>query len=865
MIPLPFALGAFGVTSPMTLLALAAVPLFFLFARGARAAALARSLATIAVVLALAGLYLERSRPEAGTCIVAAIDESASVRHAAADRARDFLGHVVPVLRRGDLLGSVAFAARAHVVAHPNAGRTALDDLVPGPASDLTGLETGDTDLAAALAAAAPLCPEGKQAALLLFTDGNETTGSALAEAALIEPRVPIYPVVPAAQALPAATIRRVLAPALAPEHTILPLEAVIESRAPQPIPAALKLTVNGEPLAALPLDVAPGLSVVGLPYRLRSAGQYLLETELLLDRDDPQPTSPVRTSITVTRPLRVLLVSERHAPVVASALGERGMQVEIVAPPGFAARVPHLASYHVVVLDDVARAGFSDAVLTALRDYVAGGGALIATGGEHLFGDAGFSATPLERILPVELRSQLPEPQEREPIALYLVIDRSNSMGYSSTQPMLSNGEKMEYAKRAALAVLEQLGPRDLVAAIAFDSLPYEIGQLRPAGTSRAELAQRIQQIQYGGGTDFKEALDIARRNLIESGARVRHVILLTDGDTNRGAEDHAQLITALARAEITVTTIRIGSDTINLDLLTAISSATGGEFHHVENVRALPQLMIRDTQRLLDASPERGAAPTRIGDGGSILAGLTEAELPPVTRFALTHPKHGAEMRLYAERGDRHDPLLATWQYELGRVAAIPIDFQAGAAEWPAWSGFGKLWSQLVLWAAPRGLAGDRHLEVERRREGTIVRLDTMVDGDGPFVLRLGGTGDVLLRPAGRRTFTATLPSLRTGVHPAILVAPSPEGPVEERIELTVPARSVSGREARATTPNRVFLAQLAASTGGVVDPEPAEIFAARPGVRHEHTPLAAYLVPLALALVLLDVALRRRAGGL
>ena len=865
MIPLPFDLGALGVTAPATLLALAAVPLFALFARGARAAAVLRSVAAVAVVLALAGLFVERPRPEAGTCVVAAIDESASVRGAAAARAREFLGQVVPALRREDLLGSVVFAARAHVVTHPGAGATAVDDLVPGAASDLTGLETGDTDIAAALAAAAPLCPEGKQAALLLFSDGNETTGSALAEAALIEPRVPIYPVVPAEQALPAATIRRVLAPALAPEHTILPLEAVIESRAPEALPAALKLTVNGEALAALPLDVAPGLSVVGLPYRLRSAGQYLLETELLLDRDQAQPTAPMRTSITVTRPLRVLLVSERASPVVASALGERGMQVEVVPPPAFAARVPHLGSYHVVVLDDVARAAFSDAELSALHDWVAAGGALVATGGEHLFGDAGFSGTPFERILPVELRSQTPEPQEREPIALYLVIDRSNSMGYSSTQPMLSNGEKMEYAKRAALAVLEQLGPRDLVGALAFDSLPKEIGPLRPAGTSRAELAQRIQQIQYGGGTDFKDALDIARRNLIESGARVRHIILLTDGDTNRGAEDHVQLISALARAEITVTTIRIGSDTINLDLLNTISSATGGEFHHVENVHALPQLMIRDTQRLLDASPERGVLPTRIGDGGGILAGLSEAELPPVTRFALTQPKHGAEMRLYAERGDRHDPLLATWQYELGRVAAVPIDFQAGAAEWPAWSGFGKLWSQLVLWAAPRGLAGDRHLEVERRREGTIVRLETMVDGDGPFVLRLGGSGDVLLRPTGRRTFTATLPGLRSGVHPAILVAPSPDGPTEERIELTVPARSVSGREARATAPNRAFLAQLAALTGGKVDPDAAAIFAARPGVRHEHMPLAAYLVPLALLLIVLDIALRRRAGGL
>ncbi len=111
-------------------------------------------------------------------------------------------------------------------------------------------------------------------------------------------------------------------------------------------------------------------------------------------------------------------------------------------------------------------------------------------------------------------------------------------------------------------------------------------------------------------------EALDIARRHLVESGRPVRHVILLTDGDSNRAAEDHSVVIAALARAQITVTTIRIGADTVNLDLLDAISRATGGEFHHVENVQTLPQLMIRDAQRLMSRAPDRDDRTARIGE---------------------------------------------------------------------------------------------------------------------------------------------------------------------------------------------------------------------------------------------------------
>src|SRR5439155_566741 len=273
------------------------------------------------------------------------------------------------------------------------------------------------------------------------------------------------------------------------------------------------------------------------------------------------------------------------------------------------------------VVLEDVARAGIPERALDALARWVAGGGALIATGGAHLFGDGGFAGTALERVLPVELRSERPEPKEREPIALYLLIDRSNSMGYASG-PNLPYGAKMEYAKRAALAVVEQLGPRDLVGAIAFDSEPYELSPLLPLAEGHAALTATIRQLQAGGG---------------------------------------------------------------------------------------------------------------------AALAGIAEDELPKVSRWAITRPKPGAEVRLWVEAGERQDPLLATWQYELGRTAALPIDFQAGGAAWPTWRGFAKLWSQLTMWAAPHGLAADRHLEARRLREGTWLRLEAIAGGAGPFHLRV------------------------------------------------------------------------------------------------------------------------------
>src|SRR5205814_66552 len=182
-----------------------------------------------------------------------------------------------------------------------------------------------------------------------------------------------------------------------------------------------------------------------------------------------------------------------------------------------------------------------------------------------------------------------------------------------------------------------------------------------------------------------------------------------------------------------------------------------------------------------------------------------------------------------------ERRDPLLVTWQYELGRVAALPLDFQAGAAAWPMWHGFAKLWSQLAMWAARPGLASDHHLEARRVGGGTLVHLETTTDAPGPFVLRGLGADEVALRPTPRRRFEGFAPPLDAGVHPATLVGADRE----DAVELAVPARSPSGRESRALGPNRALLERLATLTGGRVDPEPSVVLTARAGIRRRSVP--------------------------
>src|SRR5262249_26467477 len=250
------------------------------------------------------------------------------------------------------------------------------------------------------------------------------------------------------------------------------------------------------------------------------------------------------------------------------------------------------------------------------------------------------------------------------------------------------------------------------------------------------------------------------------------RHMILMSDGDTNGGAEDHADVITDLARDDVTVTTIRIGSDAENLGLLERISRATGGGVHHVEDVGALPQLMISGTQHVMDeaANPHEGGA--RLAGPRPIPARVEGGGPPHRSAWARAGAPPGPAARPSADPGPRRAPLLATWQYGLGRVAVLPMDFQSGAAAWPTWRGFAKLWSQLVLWAAPAGLASEPWLEARPVDSGTLITVETRSD-EPPSLLRLGDGSEAALRPIGPGRFPTLVAPLAAGVPPVPLAS--------------------------------------------------------------------------------------------
>lgn len=816
------------------------------------------------LALVAAGLSITASFPADEMTVIAAVDLSESMSSpstvSSIRRALDQLAHAVTP---ADRLGIVAFGRRAEVWRPP---RKPSADTGPAPS-----LPADATDIRGALLLASALIPEGTTGRIVLLSDGHQNRNDARAVIAELRSRgipVDVWPPAPVRDGLQGAALERMIAEPVVNTERPFAVRLVVRNFGPARA-AVVRLLLDGKEIDAAPAQLAAGLNAFDLSHVFAAPGTHVLRSVVEVP-GDPEPADNWReTLIAAVSPMRVLLAAKGRWSPLQPVLERAGAVVRFTGYGGLSAFQPDLARFHAVILEDPAAADLPRAMAQALTRYVEAGGALILTGGAATFGDPGFRSSPLERLSPVSFEPTRPRPARREPLALFLLVDRSNSMGYNSRHPAVRDGEKLRYAKEAALAVVRQLKDHDLVGVIAFDSHAWEISALRPLRESRSELERLIPKLVENGGTDFFEALEDARRQLLAARVGRKHIILLTDGDTNRAAADHYPLIERLARDEISVTTIRIGTNDVNLQLLQDISQRTGGQFHHVVDVTLLPELMQRDTTRAMGVrrSGEREFLPA-VARPAALLKGIAESQIPPLRDYAYTRPRPGAEVVLEVLRGGRHDPILAVWPFGLGRVVAFTAALTSDAAPWLAWEQFGRLWAQTVHWAAGHAAPAEYALYLQREDRGSrlVVRsFDPLAEPEGlsaRIVLPDGQAVDVPLHGEGPRTFAGEAPPLPDGRVEVVLVARSAAGRVtQQTVTLHVPQEHPprTTAELRRPAPNTALLHEIAERTGGEMISN-RWVLPPRKGARREQrAPLDAILLPLVMLLFTGEIAFR------
>ncbi len=813
----------------------------------------------IVLVLMLAGLRIPVRAAARQMAIVIAADQSLSIAPDQAAWIQHWISEIRSHISTLDRVAVIGFGRDATLLAPLQDSRM--------PVLNATSVDPTATDLAGALTTALGIFPDTEEKRLVLLTDGNETAGQILDELpAMTQAGVRIFTAAPPPSAIARVAITSFQAPEVVRADTSFALHLDVQNEARVPVSAQIRLSSDTTALGIQQVSLAPGLNRFVLPYRVSHSGAYLMKARISVPAPFVAANPSAETALSVTAPPRVLLVSPNPPNSLVEALRKRNYDVRTAPPRGLPTQAGDYLAYQAVIIANVPSEALDEGAQAALNRYVADfGGGLIVTG--DTLRDSRFHGTTLEKILPVTFQPQ-PPPPSREPIAVYLLIDRSNSMSYNSRYPAVRDGERIRYAKEAAIALLNQLDDTDYAGVIAFDSEPYILGHLRSLAEQREELIERVERLEPGGGTDFKEALEIAEHEIDQSGIAVREVILLTDGDTNRQYHDHDQLMADYAKDGIPVSTIRIGPDLENLRLLQDFAHATGGVFYRVEDITKLPQLLVHLTHEAENFKWHQRSH-IDFGNRSTILSGITSHDLPPLDFFAMTQAKDGAEVPLIVHKGPRSAPLLATWQYQLGRSAIFSADPDSlGSLAWTRWDHYAQFWSQLVSWVAREGDSGLFSLRVINSNDGSLEfeaeKADPLpVNNLFCHITGPGLNEDVAMSQIGTSTYRAESAPLRRGKYRLSLIikAGDTERVLLRREIASKGAQALDAAELRLRAANEPLLRTIAADTGGQFDAPVSRIVQRSGAMITTYESVDQLLLPLAIITLLLAVFVDRR----
>ncbi len=828
-------------SSPAVLMGLLLLPLVAAAVRrrrGVRALTILRLCAICLLVLGAAGLEL-RSAASDLTVVVAA-DRSDSIGPEGARAIRAFLDDARSLAGPGRRLGLVAFGGDAVLEEVPNSSpRLALASL---PRRDRT-------NLAAAIRAAGEAIPVGATGRIVLLTDGQANTGELTPELARVRARgieIAVRPI--GAEQVPDVLVEEVAMPARVSVGERLPVAVLLRANVASEV--SVRVRANRALIHSQEMVLGPGRTVLDLEPVATQPGLLRVEATVEAAQDTEPGNNRAFALGMVEGPPHVLYIGVPPGPL-AGLLEAQGLVVRRLAPAELPASVAAYQGVAAVVLDDVPAYQLSPSQMTALRDHVrAVGGGLLAVGGSHSFGIGGYARTPLEEMLPLgmDVRHRMAMPS----MAVVIVLDASGSMGSYGGELA-----KVELAKETAQSVIDLLGESDLIGVLAFDQQPRWLWRVGPA-SARGAILEAVGRIRAGGGTNMHPALAAAHEALRQVEARVKHVIVLSDGQTDPG--DFRTLATGMAAQKVTVSTVAIGKDA-DLEIMRSVAAWGGGRAYFARDLYGIPNIVAAEALLASRAYVVEERFAPRATGSSEILTDLLP--IPELRGYLAATPKPAADVLISSHR---EDPVAAVWRYGLGRSAAVTTDARfRWTSQWASWPQAARFWSQLVRWVVSREV-GAIDAAVEVTSEGLRVVADARSPDGEPVVgwtaraVVIGDEGEVAsstLHQTRPGWYEAVLPRPATGAYLVRVFASEGERPVG-RADL--PVAIPYSPELRAVGLNRAVISQLVEAAGARVVSTAAEALAPHSAPAARYVGLWHLLAGAALAGFTLEIALRR-----
>jgi Ca-activated chloride channel family protein len=699
------------------------------------------------------------------------------------------------------------------------------------------------TDLEAAVREAIASLPAGMVPRVALISDGKENKGS-IARAAWQAQQlgIPIDTFALAGHSKPALRLESVSLPSIAFTGEQFPIDVVVSS--PSAGPAQVELSAEGKPLGQSQVSLSRGENPLRLHASLNTPGALDISVAIKAGA-----LGEVRFDQAVSlRQPKVLYVStdpaaqDSHFPATLS-----GAQFDVnrAGDLGGDLGAVHLNDYQLVIFNNWDLEAIPAGGKQALEQYVKQGGGLLVIGGErNMYKENKTVEDPLERALPAKLAP----PRSPEGTAVVLIIDKSSSM----------EGRKMEVARLAAIGVVENLRPIDQVGILIFDNSFEWAVPIRRVGDDRTLLKKLISGITPDGGTQIAPALTEAYRRIRPVTATYKHILLLTDGISEEG--DSLSLAKEAEAQKITISTVGLGQD-VNRNYLERVATFAGGKSYFVLDFQALEQILLRDVLEHTGSTTVERPLAAEVLKHAEILNDVGMESAPMLKGYVRFISKPSAETILQL---DRHDPLLARWQYGLGRSAVFASDAKARwAADWVTWKGYDKFWTNLSRDLLPRAQGGEAAVNYDSANGDLVVeyRLGRGVPEPDkvPDVYAFGPDGfqqPVPVKKIAAGTFRGRLPiGQRQGL---FRVRTAEESRAFPEAGLYRPEAELADYGS-----NEALLKQVAEFTGGRFQPDPAAVFSG--GGRSIASSLQLWpgLLGLAVLLSLTELVMRKWKG--
>jgi Mg-chelatase subunit ChlD len=825
-----------------------------------------RNLIILCLVCSLAGLTWVQ--PGDNLAVVFLLDRSDSMSESEQLLAVDYLRQSIESMQPNDQAALIVFGADA-LVERSMSSIPQLNPILSIPA-------TYQTDLEEAIHLAMAIFPADAALRLVILSDGIETTGD-VARAARLAAAAGIeivannpFQVSPGTEAL----LSQAEVPSVLSEGERFFMDITIQSSTP--MPAVIQVSSHGVLLSQGQVELRRGEQIFSLPLLAGSPGFTDFQVLLIPDQDTYYQNNALSTFSEVTGSPHVLVV----APPIGESMGyaaetrpdessylilalqSANYSVETVNPTRLSIELSDLARYASVVLVDVPARQLTLRQMETLESYVRDlGGGLVTVGGPTSYGVGGYFHTPLAEMLPVDI--QIHDQQRRPSLAIVFIIDHSGSM--SETYGGVT---KLELAQEAAMRSVELLFPTDRVGVIAFDETASWVVPLIDLAEPQ-QITDAIGTLRIGGGTDILAGLQAMAAALPDDPALVKHAILLTDG----GADPTGipELVSRMYQDYgITLSTIGVGRDAA--PYLADLAVLGGGRYIYTADPSTVPVILTEETVLATRAYIVEETTYPQLQTWSPILEGI--AAVPPLAGYIGTSSRNTARTILVSPQGD---PILASWQYGLGRVVSFTSDATSRwAPAWVTWDGFSGFWTQAVEYTISQQLVSPLQIQVNQTGEYstlTVEAMETSRSTNGILrrflndyylqanLVSPSGEGSLLnLEQIAPGQYQAIFQPAEKGVY-LIQVTGQPPDPQSPTLSTRTGWVLDYSPEYNTLNVDAEVLVRLAATSGGRIAPDdPADIFEHNLPSPHIQEPIWPWLLISAAFLLPVDIAVRR-----